>query len=345
MKYLLHTTTMEQRKELFKAPYKDKEIRIDDFLDKTIAFDEDTSTLYEVDYTPMLETLKQFDAGETDPEKTVYFRHWVERKGFDSCRNRVLGFKDLYESIKKERLKQPISVTNTGQKIDGSHRAAIMKHLGHVFIKAREHKQTWRDVDADFIKRTAEARNRLFGKNYYFIDLGGFTNIEKERVYFENSYERWEILKTLIKPGYILDVGCNEGFMSIMCALNGSEVTGYDHEFIEGANFHKLVFEFNHQKDLPVTFIEGNIVKESLGEYDTALLLNVIYHIPQQNEVMRKLRKSCKTLIMQGNLRKAHEVEKFNGCTVETMKKLCEDNGWTVQQVIEWRDKPILIAI
>lgn len=346
MKYFLHTTSMAQRLKTFKGASKVINIRMDDFIGRTLAFDEGNgSNLYWVDYSPMLETLKQFDLGITEPKETAYYKRWASIKGEDSCKNRILNFLELYKSIKKDGLREPVAVSSCGQKLDGSHRAAVMKYLGHETIPARELQIPWQELDANFFVRTALAREKLYGLNYYYIDFGFFKNIEKIPVYSENSYDRWEVLKDLVGRGKVLDVGCNEGFISIMTALQGAEVTGVDHEFIEGANFHKLAFEFRNEKNITVKFKEGDISNLEIENYDTVLLLNVIYHIKDQVSVMKKLRNNCKRLIMQGNLRKAHEVDKFNGCTVPTMVKLCEETGWKVEKTIEWRDKPIIICV
>lgn len=350
MKYFLHTTTMQQRLALLQKPFIVQEISIDDFLGSTLAIDEDLNELYKVDYSVMLETLEQFDKHpDILSTETKYFEHWRQKKGPDYCDVRVRGFKELYDSIREEGLREPVSVEITGQKIDGSHRAAVMKHLGHKTIPARVFTLTRFDIDKAFLERTAQARYSLFGENYYYIQYDGFQNIQRQDVYKENSYERWEVLKDIIEPRgkAINDLGCNEGFMSIMCALYGAQVNGYDHEFVEGANFNKLAFDFEHGTDLPINFIEAEMFDVEFPTADVTLLLNAIYHVPRekQSQVMQAVRKSSRRLVMQGNLRKAHEVDRFNGCTVETMVNLCADNGFKIDKVIEWRDKPILIAV
>lgn len=341
MKYPFHTTTHEQRLKLLEQKGKEITINVDDFLCPSIAH-EDTGELYVFDYEDKLDTLTQFDNGVVDYMNTEYYNKWVTLKGHEYCRVRVTNFCDLYEDIKKNGLKELPVVDNTGQKIDGSHRVAIMKHLGHKTVEAKVVELT--DVDEDFIKRTLKAREMLYGKNYYFIDYGGFQNISGDvsDVYKENSYDRWEVLKDLIK-GTVLDLGCNEGFISLQCALAGHETVGIEYEFADGANFNKVIFEHKHGK-LPVKFIEGDITDCPLPYTDTCLLLNVIYHVPKSKQVELLKNISSKRIIFQGNLRKAHEVEKFRGCTVETIKELCELAGKKVTRVIEWRDKPLVIC-
>ena len=342
MKYQFHTTTHDMRLKLLEQEGNIIEINIDDFSCPTIAIDEDADELYQFDYGFMYITLQEFDNGITDPTKTTYYRDWAEKKGSDSCRNRIINFLDLYKDIKKNGLREPVVVEITGQKIDGSHRAAVMKHLGHKTIKAREVVLDCRDIDEVFIQRTLKAREQMLGKNYYYIDYGSYSNIPCSPVYMENSYDRWETLKGLIE-GTVLDLGCNEGFMSIQCALNGHKTVGIEYEFADGANFNKIIFESKKGK-LPLRFIDGDITKIDIPNCDTCLLLNVIYHIPRdkQVELVRKI--DAKRIIFQANNRKAHEVENFRGCTIETIKEICSEAGRPVKSVIEWRDKPIVIA-
>ncbi len=340
MRYPFHTTTHDQRLELLEQEGKLIEINIDDFSCPTIAIDEDANELYKFDYQFMYDTLREFDNGVTDPEQTTYFRRWGEIKGIDATKSRITNFRLLYLDIQKIGLTEPVVVEVTGQKIDGSHRAAVMKHLGHKTIKARE--TVLKSLDENTIKNTIKAREQMYGKNYYYIDYGGYSNIPFSPVYRENSYDRWEILKDLIE-GSVVDLGCNEGFMAIQCALAGHKTIGYEYEFADGANFNKLIFESQGGK-LPLKFIEANIVDVKIPKCDTCLMLNVIYHVPKDKQVKLIKNIKAKQIIFQANNRKAHEVENFRGCTVETIKELCELSGRKVTRVIEWRDKPIVIA-
>lgn len=342
MRYPFHTTTHEQRLKLLEQEGRLIDINIDDFLCPSIAIDEDTNTLYNFDYSAMIETLKEFDNHIHDPEQTTYWKTWHEKKGDDSTRNRIQNFHELYTDIKNNGLKEPVVVERTGQKVDGSHRCAVMKHLGHKTIPARETVLT--ELTNNYIKKTLEAREKIYGKNYYFISYGEFVNISGDvpQVYRENSYDRWGVLKDLILGEDIVDLGCNEGFISLMCAMGGRKVIGYEYEFADGANFTKSVFENLYGK-LQVEFVDADITKIDIPKADTYLVLNVIYHVPKDKQV-ELLRKVDGRIIFQCNLRKAHEADKFRGCTVEGIKELCELSGKQIIKVIEWRDKPIVIV-
>ena len=139
----------------------------------------------------------------------------------------------------------------------------------------------------------------------------------------------------------MVDFGCNEGFISIQCALKGHKTIGYEYEFADGANFNKQIFEMNGK--LPVEFIEADITKIDIPKANTYLMLNVIYHIPKDKQV-KLLKKINGTIIFQCNLRKVKERERFRGCDVEGVKELCELSGKQIIKIIEWHDKPIVIV-
>lgn len=313
-------------------------------------WEEDTGTIYEISYRAIWDTLEMYRSQPGTPiEKYPYFATWLERKGRQYCEQRVQDLFRLYESMKQKGFKEtahPFSVamTTNGEKLDGSHRAVVAQFLGIPKIRVKEYSFAWEDLDADYIDRRTRAM-KLSKPNYYFIDYGGATNMDSPRpVYKENSYDRWEVLKDLIHGDFVLDLGCNEGFMSLQCALQGRSVVGIDHDFIEGANTNKLFYEIQNKKELSAHFIEGKI-QDFDGVYSTALLLNVIYHLPKEDvmPLMKKLRASAKVVIMQGNLRKIHEHDNFWGITRGDMKMMLEDAGFKTR-VIEWRDKPIVIG-
>jgi len=354
---------MEQRKLLLETEGRialDVTINIDDFLADTVAINEDTGELYWVNYQPMLDTLTLFDAVVSDlemaepkllAERTPYFRSWAALKGEEATINRIAGFYDLYQWIKKDGLKTPVAVEVTGQKLDGSHRAAIMKHLGHKTIPAKLYRFAYNEIDEDFLKRTTRAREMVFGPNYYALDYGSFRNIEAHlpTTYFENT-KKWDVLKDIIQPDdkYILDIGCNEGWITVNCALTARHVVGVDHEFIEGAEFHRLIMEFYEQRKLPVTFLEQDItVQQHLPKYDVALLLCVLYHIPREKQIplLIWLKDRVERLVVQCNENKSHEVDHFYGCTVESAIDLLNKAGWKVDTtILHWGAKPIITA-
>ncbi|MCL5667333.1 MAG: methyltransferase domain-containing protein [Patescibacteria group bacterium] len=369
MFYDYHTTKMAEREKLLEGnrPFKWVEVKptdilkVDDDKDrgKSIIWDQDYDSFYENVFNSMTETLRQYDENpQIRPVDTFYFQKWRKLKGDADMAMRTQQFFELYESIKAKGFDPEagnfaggICVEQTGERLDGSHRTAILIHLGIEKVKVKQFAFNWQDIDEDFICRKLKARELGIGPNYYFIDYGNFTNLPASvhPTYKENAAPRWELLENLIKPQgkVILDLGCNEGYLSIMAAKTAKRVIGYDYSYIDGANTNKLIFEYLAQRDLPVEFVEADISDVVFPVCDTALLLNAIYHLPRPKQIpmLFRLHQKCKHLVVQCNLRKAHVREEYFGSHPEDMKKLLEAAGWKVKEEIQWLDKPVIIAV
>ena len=355
MLFDFHTTRHAERMKLLEGdrPFTWKEISPNNITNlapsdrRSVVWEENTGDVFAMSYHAIWATLEQYRSHPgTIVEQYEYYKVWHDRKGYAYCAQRIANLILLYESMKQKGFRKEakpfsVAITTNGEKLDGSHRAVVAQFLGIEKIEVKEYSFKWDDLDTDYVERRVRA-NQLQKPNYYHFDYG---TPSPGRVYSENSYERWDVLKGLIPGDKIIDLGCNEGFMSLQLALQGKEVFGIDHEFIEGANTNKLLFEIQNKKGLPVQFNEGKI-QDFEGSYDTALLLNVIYHLPKQDVVplMKKLRESVRTVIMQGNLRKIHEHERFWGITAGDMEMMLENAGFKTKR-IEWRDKPIVIGV
>lgn len=78
-----------------------------------------------------LELLSLFDDGITDYQQTEYFRyHRGNKKNNKSINRKIEKFKNLYNDIKDKGCLVPPVITDDGCRIDGSHRIAILIHLG-----------------------------------------------------------------------------------------------------------------------------------------------------------------------------------------------------------------------
>jgi SAM-dependent methyltransferase len=358
MNYDYHTTTWDERDSLMNTEnYKWIKIKPTDFTQlfheedraKPIVWDEKTKDYYELNYCPIFDTIRQIDLNpEIDYKDTAYYTYWVKSKGEDYVEVRIRLLKDLLASMKNGFNKDDgrykgICVERTGEKFDGSHRCLVAHYLGIPEVEVKEYAFNWRDVSWDWIERKTKAREKGIGPNYYLLDYGKFKNLEQKvsYVYEENAMPRWEILKEHIE-GKVLDLGCNEGFMSIQSALKGCKVKGVDYKFIDGAWFNKLVFEKINEKDLDIEFETADLnTYEISEEYDTCLLLNVIYHLKDKEHLLKQLKK-CKKVIMQGNLRKLPYHDRYYGITADDMVEMLSKDFDT--KVIEWRDKPIVIG-
>lgn len=357
MTYDYHTTTKEERYALFEKDFKWIKIKPTDFVQlcpeedrpKTIVWEEGTGRYYNLDYHFVLDTIRQIDLNpEINYKDTTYYQYWGKIKGEDYVEVKIRSLKQLLISMRSGFQKDNgdfggVCVERTGEKLDGSHRCLTAFYLGIPEIEVKEFAFNWRDVSWDWIERKTKAREQGIGPNYYLIDYGKFKNLEQKVsfVYEENAMPRWEVLKDHIE-GKVLDLGCNEGFMSIQSALKGCKVKGVDYKFIDGAWFNKLVFEKINEKDLDIEFETADLnTYEIKEEYDTCLLLNTVYHLKDKEHLLKQLKK-CKKVIMQGNLRKLPYHDRYKGITAEDMVEMLSEDFDT--KVIEWRDKPIVIG-
>jgi len=77
----------------------------------------------------------------------------------------------------------------------------------------------------------------------------------------------------------VLDIGCADGFFSMVCAQRGAEVTGLDYRSREGTGFAVMEqitgLEFRHIRDNL-----WNLPQHGLAQFDLVLFLGVLYHLP-----------------------------------------------------------------
>lgn len=311
---------------------------------KPIIWEEDTGKYYEHSIDAFMECLKQIDAGTFNPANNPYIAQWGY-KG-EEPRRRMERLPALYKSIKEEGIKEPISVGIAGERFDGSFRSKIALHLGIKKLKANQYYFDWREVDEDFIRRKIDTHWFSTGKEYYEFEYGyqGMKNIyEGGEVYRENAAPRWELIRHHLK-GNVLDLGCNEGYLTIQAALHGHKAVGYDIDCIHGANLNKLVFEWVNKKDLPVYFFEGDMTKVDPKGFDTILILCAIYHLPRKEQVPFLKKFKGKNVILQCNLRKEAEREKYYGSHPDDLRALLKEAGLTITNEVLWKDKPLIIA-
>jgi 2-polyprenyl-3-methyl-5-hydroxy-6-metoxy-1,4-benzoquinol methylase len=257
---------------------------------------------------------------------------------------RVLRLRELIEDIRQNGILEPVHIEVTGERLDGSFRSKIAMFLGIPEIKAVIHRFKWQDIDEDFIERKLKARQLSSGKDYYEFEYGhkDWKNVEGGPTYRENA-ERWETIVPLITGDSVLDLGCNEGYIAIQAARAGKKVVGIDLDWTHIAYLNKLIFEWVDKKEIPVEFIEGDILsKTTAASFDTILLLNVLYHIPRekQKEFLKQFK--GKQIIFQCNLRKEAVREQYYTSHPDDLKALLDELGMPYRE-IPWKDKPIII--
>lgn len=344
MNFNLHTTRKVERDAVLETESTLIDISPHDLQKKSpkpIVWEEDTGRYYEHTTDEFFEALEIIDKGG-DLENCSYIKKWMYKGGEPYVRIRALP--SLYGDIKKNGIQTPVEVEATGERLNGSFRSKIAIHLGIPSIQAKLFTFNWCDVTEDFLLRKLEARWLSSGKDYYEFDYGnGWKNVkEGGRVYQENA-ERWDVLKDLIH-GKTLDLGCNEGYLTLKHALRGNKVEGWDIDLHNVANLNRLIFEWVNKKDIDAKFIEGDLTNANPSGFDTILLLNVIYHLPREKQIPLLRKCKGKNVVFQCNLRKERERNTYYGSHPDDLKELIREAGLTVVREIEWRDKPIIIA-
>lgn len=129
----------------------------------------------------------------------------------------------------------------------------------------------------------------------------------------------------------VLDLGCNNGVMSLQLAKNGAkEVIGIDrNEFIHQktydilpaqniiaqANFVKKAFELKDKLEYPIKYIAcdvANIKELNLGKFDIIMSLCVIYHeMKNMPAVLSTLAEMTDHLVLQTSLTHAGELAEW----------------------------------
>ncbi len=346
MFYGLHTTKKSERDSLIAKP--GEEIMIDpksfhrSELHKAIVIEEGTDKLYEHDISDFLELCKLVEDPSYDPLTSKYYNHWSYKQS--DVYTRVLRLRELISDIREKGIENPVHCTQTGERLDGSYRTKIALYLGIPNVKAIVHKIHWSEVDEIFIERMLRARWESSGKDYYEFSYGykNWVNIPQGGPVYKENAERADIILPLIKGDSVLDVGCNEGYISLQAARKGLKVEGIDIDWNHIAYMNKLAFEFIDKKDIDAEFFEESIV-DTTRTADTILMLNVLYHIPKdkQESILRKFK--GKRIIFQCNLRKEREREKYYTSHPDDLLELLKRVGMK-GEIILWRDKPIIIA-
>lgn len=310
---------------------------------KSIVIEEDTGLTYENPVGAFHELIDSLlKDGSYDPLTSRYAQMYKYK--IHDIYTRVKNLRELVLDIKENGVKEPIHVEKTGERLDGAYRTKIAMYLGIKEVPAVLHRFKWKDIGEDFIERKLKARWLSSGKDYYEFLYGykDWKNIpEGGEVYRENA-ERAEVIVPLIKGKTVLDVGCNEGYISLQAALKGKQVHGIDTDWTHVSYLNRLIFERVNKKTLKAEFSEEDLLA-SERTADTVLMLNVLYHVPKeaQEQVLRRFH--GKQIIFQCNLRKERERKNYYASHPDDLIELLERVGRTYT-LIPWRDKPVIIT-
>lgn len=347
MFYSLHSTTKEERDLLLGQEGTLISIDPQSFHGipghKAIVCEEGTGIYYEHDIKDFHDVLREI---EKDPKydytQSAYFKRWIQN-GSD-IHTRLSNLPKLFADIKENGIQRPVECEVTGERLDGSYRTKIALFLGLKTVPAILHRFKWQDVSESFIERKLNTRWLSSGKDYYEFEYGykDWKNVvEGGEVYRENA-ERADMIVDLIKGKTVLDIGCNEGYISIKAAMKGHIVAGIDLDLIHVAWLNKLIFEWINKKDLNIRFIEEDACKTMITA-DTILMLNVLYHLPREAQIRLLKQFKGKQMIFQCNLRKEKERDTYYTSHPDDLSELLTSLK-IKHEVIEYKDKPIIIT-
>jgi tRNA (mo5U34)-methyltransferase len=129
---------------------------------------------------------------------------------------------------------------------------------------------------------------------WHSIDLGNgvVTQGHKTPKVLEAEFNRLQLTADTLRGKRVLDVGCNDGFMSLRCEKLGGDVVGIDGIYRDSLKYvrtHlKPKFKFYCIDLMSPSFFE-------LGRFDVILYLGVFYHTIYPFEQLVRLALVCNT--------------------------------------------------
>lgn len=203
----------------------------------------------------------------------------------------------------------------------------------------------YNDLDSDEkINDWIKTGIRCFREWYQPVDFGDGIIADVTRPPFwkpapefnsERGIGKWEYIIKRNLPNLegkrVLDLGCNNGIISLQIAKNGSkEVIGIDRNeyihqktypelpvqnIIAQANFVKKAFELKEKVNYPIHYIAfdiKNIRELDLGKFDIILALCVLYHeMDEMPKILETLAQMTDYLVLQTSLTHTGELAKW----------------------------------
>ena len=127
---------------------------------------------------------------------------------------------------------------------------------------------------------------------FHSIDLGNgvVTRGHKSVDLLEAEFNRLQLTDKTLQGKRVLDIGCNDGFMSLRCERLGAHVVGIDGIYRDGLKYvreHlKPKFQFYAIDLMSPSFHE-------LGRFDVILYLGVLYHSMYPFEQLLRVASAC----------------------------------------------------
>ncbi len=151
-----------------------------------------------------------------------------------------------------------------------------------------------------------------------------------------------ELVKTKLKPGSVLDVGCGTGDLACELALEGRKANGIDisRECVKKANARAKSF------GLGKIFAKADFMSaEVKGKFDNVLVLDVLEHVENDEKALRRLRSLVKPggglvisvpahqwLYGQHDKQMGH----YRRYARKQLNELLANAGWQVGEMREW---------
>jgi len=190
-------------------------------------------------------------------------------------------FKNLLESIKKEGIKNPITITGIDRKIiiDGNHRSSICLFLG---IKPKI-----KEIPVNkYLNKTIKNKIR-YGTNE--------KNIPYQSIYYKGKElikgRRDDLIKRInhidVKGKEVVDIGCNYGTSCFLALERGAKkVIGYDIDY----NLIKSATKINNLFGYKAEFEVKDFSKIQEVKGDVAFCFSVDKHIKNNKNLLRNLK-------------------------------------------------------
>jgi len=160
--------------------------------------------------------------------------------------------------------------------------------------------ETARFVVKQSLRRLEKQLSKVRPKGNHESDWTGYTEFNQHALpeYMRAKYDFVEKALQEIRPGSVLDVGCNTGLFSFLAAKTGSKVVAIDHD---EAVIDRVYHQAKHEKldVLPLVlnlsrptprlgwrYAENpSFLDRAIGRFDAVLMLAVVHHMLVQERI------------------------------------------------------------
>ena len=233
---------------------------------------------------------------ETNRDFMIFFCVMIDRKVFDTigllneeygtgagedtefCIEAVNAGFEQYECLPKEVLDEH---SYTG--------AFPIYHVGEATVQDEKLVQNWKET---FYKNGLRLAKKYNLEQYRFLLSNNYERAVflKDDVVFPRETRRYQWAAQNVLPGSVLEIGCS---------------TGYGYQFLQspayiGLDYDPLIVEVAKEQEWSdnASFYQADINTYELGTYTNIVAFEVIEHLDNGLEVVEKLKKHCKRLLI-----------------------------------------------